>query len=207
MRYFATAIEGMLIAAPERHVDSRGWVCELLRVDALQLEQPKPMDKHEESASHGCSSISMIELVQQNLSFSKCGVLRGLHVQRPPTKQGKLITLISGKIWDVVVDVRPGSPTYGSWVHTDMSDTAHNQVWVPPGCAHGFFAIDDSVVLYGLTSYWNKSNECVIRWDDSSLNIAWPAMASTPVLSCKDSSGLSVQEYEAECESHYKSTT
>jgi dTDP-4-dehydrorhamnose 3,5-epimerase len=123
------------------------------------------------------------EFVQDNLSRSKQGVLRGLHFQHPHG-QGKLIQVLRGRIFDVAVDVRRGSPAFGRWVGVELSDERPTQIWIPPGFAHGFCALEDSDVLYKCTETYVPSCERGIRWNDPALAVRWPI--SDPALSPKD---------------------
>lgn len=112
---------------------------------------------------------------QDNQSRSCKLVLRGLHYQLPPHAQGKLVRCVQGEIFDVAVDIRRGSPTYGQWVGAHLSGDNHNQLWVPAGFAHGFLVLSDTAeVLYKASGFWNKESERSIRWDDPALAIAWP---------------------------------
>jgi len=111
--------------------------------------------------------------VQDNESFSKKGVIRGLHFQKEPHGQGKLVRVISGRVQDVVVDLRKGSPTYLKWKSFIVSSKKGNLIYVPEGFAHGFLALEESIFSYKCTKLYNKEAECGIRWDDKSLNIAW----------------------------------
>ena len=112
---------------------------------------------------------------QDNQSRSSKLVLRGLHYQLPPHAQGKLVRCVQGEIFDVAVDIRRGSPTYGQWVGAHLSGDNHNQLWVPAGFAHGFLVLSDTAeVMYKASGFWNKESERSIRWDDPALAIAWP---------------------------------
>lgn len=114
------------------------------------------------------------EFVQDNHSYSLRGVLRGLHYQLP-RPQGKLVRVVSGEIFDVAVDIRRGSPTFGQWVGTTLSAENRKQMWVPEGFAHGFIVTSDSAdVLYKATDYYSPESEHCIRWDDRDINIVWP---------------------------------
>lgn len=115
------------------------------------------------------------DLVQDNHSYSFRGVLRGLHFQRPPHAQGKLVRVISGRVWDVAVDIRSRSASYGKWLGQELSDENRSMLWIPPGFAHGFVALSDSVhLLYKCTEEYNRASEAGIRWDDADLGISWP---------------------------------
>lgn len=123
--------------------------------------------------------------VQDNESKSGKGVLRGLHMQKPPFAQGKLIRVIKGSVLDVVVDLRKQSPHYGKWVSTVLSDENKWMFWVPPGFAHGFLTLcDETIFSYKCTARYNKASEMAIRWNDPTLNIEWGIAA--PILSDKD---------------------
>ena len=113
--------------------------------------------------------------VQDNHSRSSRGVLRGLHYQLPPHPQGKLVRCIVGDIFDVAVDVRRSSPTFGQWVGARLSAENQQQLWVPPGFAHGFLTLSEQAeVLYKTTDFWSKDCERAIRWDDPRIQVAWP---------------------------------
>jgi len=128
--------------------------------------------------------------VQDNHSRSSRGVLRGLHYQLPPHPQGKQVRCVLGEIFDVVVDIRRGSPTYGEWVGAVLSAENHQQLWMPAGFAHGFLTLSEHAeVLYKTTDFWSRECERAIRWDDPALAIAWPLEAlagAEPQLSEKD---------------------
>lgn len=127
--------------------------------------------------------------VQTNISFSKKGVLRGMHAQCP-TPQGKLVTVMSGRIWDAIVDVRPGSPTYMRWQGFELSAANGHQLWVPPGFLHGFLALeDDSMVGYMVTAPHDPAGEFSVAWDDPEIGIEWPLdQVGERILSPKDAS-------------------
>lgn len=127
-----------------------------------------------------------IGFVQDNHSLSQAGVVRGLHYQLAPAPQGKLVRVIVGEIFDVAVDVRKSSPTYGKWVAERLSAANKRQLWIPVGFAHGFMALSDNTeVLYKATDFYHRAAEQAIRWDDPALAIDWPASIA-PVLSDKD---------------------
>jgi dTDP-4-dehydrorhamnose 3,5-epimerase len=133
--------------------------------------------------------------VQDNHSRSSCGVLRGLHYQLPPHPQGKLVRCVVGAIFDVAVDLRRSSSTFGQWVGAHLSAENHQQLWVPAGFAHGFLTLSEQAeVLYKTTDFWSRDCERAIRWDDPEVAIAWPLEAllagmpalEVPQLSAKD---------------------
>ena len=130
--------------------------------------------------------------VQDNHSRSSAGVLRGLHYQLPPHPQGKLVRCALGEIFDVAVDLRRSSATFGQWVGARLTAANHQQLWVPTGFGHGFLTLSNHAeVLYKTTDFWSRECEQAVRWDDPDLAIAWPAFegavaASSPLLSEKD---------------------
>ena len=124
--------------------------------------------------------------VQDNHSVSKKGVVRGLHYQLPPHAQGKLVRVVRGAAFDVAIDIRRGSPTFGRWVGETLSAENHRQLWVPEGFAHGFMALeDDTEFLYKTTDFYAKDSERAIRWDDPILAIAWP-FTDAAIVNAKD---------------------
>lgn len=127
-----------------------------------------------------------LDFVQDNHSKSAKNVLRGLHYQVPPKAQGKLVRVVAGEVFDVVVDIRKDSPTFGRWVGENLSETNKRQLWIPPGFAHGFLVLSESAeFLYKTTDYYAPECERSILWDDSALDIRWP-LTETPLLSGKD---------------------
>ena len=139
--------------------------------------------------------------VQDNHSRSQQGVLRGLHYQLPPHPQGKLVRCVLGEIFDVAVDIRRSSPTWGQWGGALLSAENKQQLWVPPGFAHGFLTLSaEAEVLYKTTDFWSKDCERAIRWDDPALAIAWPLGAlagAQPQLSGKDGAAPLLAELDA----------
>jgi dTDP-4-dehydrorhamnose 3,5-epimerase len=136
-------------------------------------------------------------MVQDNLSNSRRGVLRGLHYQvRQP--QGKLVSVLAGEIFDVAVDLRRSSATFGKWVAATLSSKDRKQLWIPPGFAHGFLVLTDSAeVLYKVTDFWNPEGERTLAWDDPQVGIRWPLPDGLkPLLSPKDAKGVSLAAAE-----------
>lgn len=130
-----------------------------------------------------------VTFVQDNHSRSASRVLRGLHYQLPPKAQGKLVSCVAGEVFDVAVDIRRKSPTFGQWVGQTLSADNHHQLWIPPGFAHGFLVLSDSAdFLYKTTDYYSPEHERCIRWDDPELDIEWPESAQ-PKVSDKDAAG------------------
>ncbi len=123
--------------------------------------------------------------VQDNHSLSARNVIRGLHFQRPPRAQGKLVRVIRGRVWDVAVDIRKDSPTYKRWIGIELSDENHRMLFIPPGFAHGFLALTDDVhLLYKCTEEYDAALDGGVRWDDPDIGVAWPVR--DPVISDKD---------------------
>ena len=134
--------------------------------------------------------------VQDNHSRSSRGVLRGLHyqIQRP---QGKLVRVVQGAVFDVAVDIRKSSPTFGKWVGAELSADNHRQLWVPPGFAHGFLVLSDTAeFLYKTTDYYAPEYERCIVWNDPSISVEWPIFVQNPTLSAKDQKGSFLNEAE-----------
>lgn len=170
MQVTTTAIEGVLIIEPRVFGDERGFFFESFNQRAFN-----------EAVGH------TVDFVQDNHSRSAKGVLRGLHFQRPPHAQGKLVRVTQGSVFDVAVDIRPESPTFGRWVGVELNGVNHRQMWIPAGLAHGFLVTSDSAdFLYKTTDYYRPESEGSVRWDDPDLAIAWPLDGITPALSAKD---------------------
>ena len=156
---------------PEKFSDDRGFFSEIYNKKKLS----KVLNKD-------------INFVQDNYSFSRKNVLRGLHFQKNPKSQGKLIRVIKGKIFDVIVDIRKSSETFMQWEGIELSSEIKNQIWIPEGFAHGFLALSDKTeVVYKVTEYYDPNFECTIRYNDPKLNIIWPKVAEY-VISEKDRS-------------------
>ena len=150
------SIEGLLLLTPRVFGDERGWFKETYQAPRYR-------------------ELGIPDLPQHNVSSSKRGVIRGLHFQREPHAQGKLIQVLRGSVWDVVVDVREGSPTFGSWLAFDLSADNHRQLWVPPGFAHGFQALElDCELLYLHSAPYSPDAERALNPCDPRLAIHWP---------------------------------
>lgn len=136
--------------------------------------------------------------VQDNHSYSAAkGVLRGLHYQKPPMAQDKLVRVVKGRIWDVAVDIRVGSPHFGKWTCLEVSAAAWNQIFVPKGFAHGFVTLEpDTEVVYKVTNGYAPELDRCIRWDDPAIAIAWPLDGMDPVLSAKDAAASLLAQHE-----------
>ena len=140
-----------------------------------------------------------LPFVQDNHSRSTGGVLRGLHLQIAPQPQAKLVRCVAGEIFDVAVDLRSGSPSFGQWVAARLSADNHQQLWVPVGFAHGFLTLSEHAeVLYKTSDYWNRDCERALRWDDPSLAIDWPVDGLQVQLSAKDAEAPVWAESKAE---------
>jgi dTDP-4-dehydrorhamnose 3,5-epimerase len=168
-----TNIPDILIIEPKIYSDDRGWFFE-------------SFNEKDFSDSLGLG----VNFVQDNHSSSKKGVLRGLHYQMEQT-QGKLVRVSRGYVFDVVVDLRQSSKTYGQWVGVELSAENKKQMWIPKGFAHGFLVLsDEAEFLYKTTDYWHAASEQCIVWNDPLLNIQWPNIGMTPILNSKDSQGM-----------------
>ncbi|HEX2154039.1 MAG TPA: dTDP-4-dehydrorhamnose 3,5-epimerase [Acidimicrobiia bacterium] len=137
-----------------------------------------------------------VRFVQDNQSFSVRSVLRGLHYQLPPHPQGKLVRCVHGAVWDVAVDIRRSSATFGQWFGIELTEGNRTQLWIPSGFAHGFVALSDgAVLLYKTTDYYAPDCDRSIRWDDPDIGIEWP-IEGAPLLSSKDELAPSLAEAE-----------
>lgn len=174
MEFRETALKDVVIVEPRVFGDSRGFFLECWRTDAFK------------AAGIGAT------FVQENQSRSVQGTLRGLHFQEP-RPQGKLVRVMRGKIFDVAVDVRVGSPTFRRWVGVELSDENHLQLWVPAGFAHGFITLSDEVdMAYLVTEFYAPEAEQVIAWNDPAIGIAWPLQS--PILSARDKQARPLSE-------------
>jgi len=160
-------IPDVILVEPEVFSDQRGFFMELYkRTDYLANNIP-------------------FDFVQVNMSFSRRGVVRGLHYQLRPMEQGKLVTVLKGKIVDVAVDIRKGSPWFGKYVMVELSADKPQLLWIPPGFAHGFQALEESLVLYLVTKEYSPQHERCIAWNDPEVGIPWPIREKV-ILSEKD---------------------
>jgi dTDP-4-dehydrorhamnose 3,5-epimerase len=170
MKVIATVIPEVLMLEPQVFSDERGFFME-------------SFNQHEFDEAVGRA----VTFVQDNHSRSARGVLRGLHYQLAPRAQGKLVRVVSGAVFDVAVDMRRRSPTFGHWVGCELNAANRRQLWMPPGFAHGFMVLSESAdFLYKTTEYYFRTSEASVRWNDSHLAIAWPDIGVAPVLSEKD---------------------
>jgi dTDP-4-dehydrorhamnose 3,5-epimerase len=171
MRFIACDIPGPIIIEPKVFGDERGFFLESWNQAAF--------------AEAGLD----LAFVQDNHSRSSRGVLRGLHYQ-DPNPQGKLVRVANGRVFDVAVDIRRSSATFGRWIGVELSAANQRMLWVPPGFAHGFLTLEDKTdFLYKCTDFYQPAAEHCLRWDDPALAIAWPLEDMTPELSAKDKAG------------------
>lgn len=134
--------------------------------------------------------IGRVDFIQDNESMSVRGTLRGLHYQKEPHAQAKLVRVVVGRVWDVCVDIRPGSATYGQWEAVELSGENKLQLYIPRGFAHGFLVLSDHAIFqYKVDAPWNRDAETCIRWNDPSLAIPWPMPESELIISEKDRNG------------------
>ena len=178
MNIISTEIRGVILIEPKVFGDDRGYFFETWnrrRFAAAGLD---------------------VDFVQDNLSYSQRGTLRGLHFQNPHA-QGKLVSVLQGEVYDVVVDIRVGSPTFGRWLGIRLSAENRRQVYVSPGIAHGFCVTSESALFaYKCTDYYAPEAEATIAWDDPDLAIPWPVR--DPILSAKDSRGIPLKDFPSE---------
>ena len=186
MNVYETDVPGALVIEPQRYADARGTFEEVWH------------------QAHYADAGIAEQFVQDNVSRSKQGVLRGLHYQVGAKAQGKLVTVLAGRVWDVAVDLRRDVPSFRQWSGVELSAESGRQLYVPEGCAHGFLALsEDAVVHYKCTTYWAPDAERTIRWDDASLDIAWPldriqkATSDGPILSSKDAAAPMLSELDS----------
>jgi dTDP-4-dehydrorhamnose 3,5-epimerase len=181
MKVIATELPEVLVLEPRVFGDERGFFMESYNRRAFDEAVGSP-----------------IAFVQDNHSRSSRGVLRGLHYQLPPHAQGKLVRVTAGRVFDVAVDVRRSSPHFGRWVGVELSAENHRQLWIPPGFAHGFLVLSDTVdFLYKTTAYYSPQFEAAIRWNDPAIAIVWPESIARPRLSDKDLAAPALSEAPA----------
>jgi dTDP-4-dehydrorhamnose 3,5-epimerase len=175
MKVTELSLPGVLLVEPKVHGDARGFFVELFHEGRYR--------------EHGIVD----PFLQDNLSLSRRGVLRGLHFQNP-TPQGKLVSVLSGEVFDVAVDVRVGSPTFGKWTAAILSETNKHQLWVPGGFAHGFVVLSEQALFaYKCTNLYRPEAEHVVLWSDPAIGIEWP-LKEPPSLSARDEKALPLHE-------------
>lgn len=177
MKIIDTEIPEVKIIEPQVFGDDRGFFMETFRTTVFEQQ---------------CAARTF---VQENHSKSSQGILRGLHYQTEQT-QGKLVRVTKGEVFDVAVDMRESSPTFGKWVGVTLSAENKRQLWVPEGFAHGFYVTtDEAEFVYKCTDFYHPQSEVSVKWDDATLNIEWPIVGdNTPNLSAKDAEGLAFVE-------------
>jgi dTDP-4-dehydrorhamnose 3,5-epimerase len=179
MKLIATPLAGVVVAEPAVFADERGWFMESFNEARWTAGM----------AELGNTGSNALRFVQDNHSCSKAGVLRGLHYQLPPHAQGKLVRVVKGAVFDVAVDIRRRSPTFGNWFGIELTAQNKRQLWIPEGFAHAFLALeDDTHFLYKTTDFYARDCEHAIRWDDPAIGIAWPLLPDlrAPLVAPKD---------------------
>ncbi|MFJ5444686.1 dTDP-4-dehydrorhamnose 3,5-epimerase [Methylobacillus methanolivorans] len=179
MKIIPTSIPDVLVIEPKVFGDDRGFFFESFNRKVFE----QAVGQH-------------FDFVQDNHSKSIKGVLRGLHYQIEQA-QGKLVRVVAGEVFDVAVDIRHSSPTFGQWVGEYISGENKKQMWVPPGFAHGFLVLSETAeFLYKTTDFYAPAHERCISWNDHAIGIHWPDIGTTPLLSMKDQQGLSIHQAE-----------
>ena len=180
MEFREFEIEGPLEILPTKHGDERGYFSEILRMAPL------------------VGRTGSVEFVQDNQSLSvRPGTIRGIHFQRGPHAQAKLVRCIAGSIFDVAVDLRRDSPTYGRWISLVLTAEKLNQVWIPIGFGHAFCTLEpNSAITYRVTDYYSAEHDQGVAWDDPAIAIDWPAVADPDTLSAKDREQPSLAELQ-----------
>lgn len=170
MEFRPLEIDGLVEIIPRHIDDGRGYFSEVFRTDRFS-EQVGPVD-----------------FVQDNQSLSvRSGTIRGIHFQSHPAAQAKLVRCIAGKLFDVAVDLRNGSPTYGRWVSVVLTPEQNNQLWIPAGFGHGFCTLEpNTIVQYRVSNYYSADDDKGVAWDDPTIGVEWPDEADPDTLSAKD---------------------
>ena len=170
MQFQTFTVKGPVEIRPGKIADERGYFSELFRRDEFERLAGKA------------------DFVQDNQSLSvKAGTIRGIHFQTDPAAQGKLVRCLAGRVMDVAVDLRRGSPTYGGWISSVLTQEHNNQLWIPVGFGHAFCTLEpNSVISYRVTSYYSAENDKGVAWDDPDIGIEWPELADPETLSTKD---------------------
>ncbi len=156
-RFTPLELPGLLLVETDATPDERGYFMEAFRAKDFEAQGIPPF-------------------LQDNVSRSTKGVLRGLHYQKKPKGIGKLVRCVRGAVWDVAVDIRKGSPTFGKWAAAELSESNRRMLWVPEGFAHGFYTLTDVAdVVYKVTDYWSQEHDRGVLWSDPAIGIAWPS--------------------------------
>lgn len=170
MQFIPHSIPGIVEVVPKRHRDHRGYFSEVFKNNLFRQE------------------VSDVDFVQENESLSEsAGTIRGLHFQTNPFAQGKLVRCLRGSLFDVAVDIRTGSPTYGKWTSAVLSEENGHQLWIPSGFAHGFCTLmPKTTICYKVTSVYSPECDAGVAWDDSTIAVDWPDIVDAESLSAKD---------------------
>lgn len=178
MEVVETKLKGVVVFKPKVFEDARGYF----------------LESYNRQVFHAAGVDA--EFVQDNQSLSQKGVLRGLHFQNPPHAQGKLVRVITGAVFDVAVDIRKDSATYGEWYGVDLTEENKWMMYIPPGFAHGFLTLRDNTIFsYKCTNFYNKASEDCLLWNDPAIGISWNA--DTPLLSDKDLQGRLMNDFKS----------
>lgn len=181
MQFLKLSIDGPVEIVPHKIEDERGYFAEIFREDAF--------------SDHAAG----VRFVQDNQSLSvRPGTVRGIHFQTAPFVQGKLVRCLAGKVFDIAVDLRLGSPSYGRWVAVTLTPDRSNQLWIPCGFGHAFCSLEpNSIVHYRVTNYYSAEHDRGVAWDDPDIAVDWPSIADTDTLSSKDRAQPSLAELPA----------
>jgi dTDP-4-dehydrorhamnose 3,5-epimerase len=178
MEVVETKLKGVVVFKPKVFEDARGYF----------------LESYNRQVFHAAGVDA--EFVQDNQSLSQKGVLRGLHFQNPPHAQGKLVRVITGAVFDVAVDIRKDSATYGEWYGVDLTEENKWMMYIPPGFAHGFLTLRDNTIFsYKCTNFYNKASEDCLLWNDPEIGISWNT--DIPLLSDKDLQGKLIKDFKS----------
>lgn len=186
MEFIEQSISGLFSLNPIYREDERGYFAEVFKTDFF------------------AKNISALPLIQENIAFSRqVGTLRGLHAQAAPAAQGKLLRVLRGRILDMVVDIRPQSPSFGQSLSLELTAERRMQLWLPPGLLHGYQVLEpDSEISYWVTAAYAPQLEFGVKWNDPDLNLPWQVTSQRPILSAKDETLPSYQQLLRAIESH-----
>lgn len=170
MEFRSFEVDGPFEIKPRKIGDERGYFAEIFRLSTFGERVPG------------------VEFVQENQSLSlRSGTIRGIHFQSHPAAQGKIVRCLAGRLMDVAVDLRQGSPTFGRWISVILSPEECNQLWVPVGFGHGFCSLEPNTIInYRVSSYYSQEHDKGVAWDDPEIGVDWPEIADTETLSPKD---------------------
>lgn len=170
MKFRKFDLKGPLEIHPRKVEDRRGYFSEIFRLDEF------------------ANCVENLQFVQENQSLSiQAGTIRGIHFQSQPAAQGKLVRCLTGKLFDIAVDLRQGSPTFGQWISAILRPGLNNQLWIPVGFGHGFCTLEpNSIISYRVTNYYSPENDKGVAWNDPAIGIEWPDLADPQTLSPRD---------------------